>query len=60
MTTLELKRVEKMASESVRYARKSLQKSDEIEAYLSMLEYKIGKVNKHRSVDELFKKLKIA
>lgn len=49
-----------MASESVRYARKSLQKSDEIEAYLSMLEYKIGNVNKHRSVDELFKKLKIA
>ncbi|MHB8913735.1 MAG: hypothetical protein ACYC4I_01860 [Minisyncoccota bacterium] len=60
MTTLELKKIEKMAAESMMYARKSLQKSDEIEAYLSLLEYKAGKVNKHRSVDELFKKLKIA
>jgi hypothetical protein len=60
MTTLELKKVEKMAAESMMYARKSLQKSEELEAYLSLLEYKTGAVNKYRSVDDLFKKLKIA
>lgn len=60
MTTLEMKKIEKMASESMMYARKSLQKSDEIEAYLSLLEYKAGNTSKHRSVNELFKKLKIA
>ncbi len=60
MTTLELKKVEKMVAESLRYARKSLQKSEEAETYLSMLEYRAGKVSKHKSVDALFKKLKIA
>ena len=60
MTTAQIKKAERIASESMRYARKALQKTDELEAYLSMLEYKIGKVRKYRSVNELFKKLKIA
>jgi hypothetical protein len=60
MTTLELKKVEKMAAESMLYARKSLQKSEELEAYLSLLEYKTGTIKKYRSIDDLFKKLKIA
>jgi len=60
MTTAQIKKAEKIASESMRYARKALQKTDELEAYLSMLEYKSGKVRKYRSVGELFKRLKIA
>lgn len=60
MTTAQIKKAEKIASESMRYARKAIQKTDELEAYLSFLEYKNGKVHKHQSVSELFKKLKIA
>jgi hypothetical protein len=59
MTATEIKKLEKLANESARYARKALQKSDEMEAYLSVLEHKAGKTKKYRSVDELFKKLKV-
>lgn len=55
---MELKKAERIASESVKYARKSLQKSDELEAYLSMLEYRAGKVRTYRSARELIRAAK--
>lgn len=60
MTTVEIRRAERIASESMRYARKAIQKSSELEAYLSLLEYKAGKVRKYSSVGDLFKKLKLS
>ncbi len=60
MTNAQLKKAERLAEASRRYANQSLKKSAELEAYLSMLEYKAGNTQKYRSVDELFKKLKIA
>jgi hypothetical protein len=59
MTATQIKRLEKIASESVRYARKAMQKSDEMRAYLSALEYKAGKTKEFRSVDDLFRRLKV-
>ena len=50
MTTTELKRAEKLAEASQRYARRSLQKSRELGTYLSYLEYKTGKVRRFASV----------
>ncbi len=55
-----MKKIEKMADESARYARKSLAKSDELYALLSLLEAKSGKVHRHASIDDLFRKLKIS
>jgi len=49
MTTAQLKKVEKLAEASKRYAQKSLQKSRELEVYLSILEYKIGQVQEFPS-----------
>ena len=60
MTNIQIKKIEKIAKESSIFARKALQKSSELQAYLSFLEYKDGKKKTHRSIDELFKKLKIA
>ncbi|PIR87338.1 MAG: hypothetical protein COU11_01150 [Candidatus Harrisonbacteria bacterium CG10_big_fil_rev_8_21_14_0_10_49_15] len=59
MTKVELQKIEKMAAESATLARKALRKSDELEAYLSLLEYRAGKAQKHASVSALFKKLKL-
>jgi len=60
MTNLQIKKIEKMAHESDVFARKALKKSNELQAFLSLIECKSGKINPHRSVDELFRKLKIA
>jgi hypothetical protein len=60
MTTADTKRIEKIARQSAELARKSLQKSDELETYLSLLEYRAGKVRRHKSVRDLFRKLKLA
>lgn len=59
MTALELQKIEKIATESATLARKALRKSDELEAYLSLLEYRTQKVRTHKSVDALFRKLKL-
>ncbi len=59
MSTVELRKIEKIASESAVFARRALRKSDELEAYLSLLEYRVGKVRKHKSVNALFKKLNL-
>lgn len=60
MTTQQIKKLGEIASQSMRYARKAMQKSEEFEAYVSYLEYKAGKVKKYRSVNDLFKKLKLS
>jgi hypothetical protein len=60
MTTADTKRIERIARESADLARKSLKKSNEIEAYLSVVEYRAGKVRRHKSVPDLFRKLKLA
>lgn len=44
MTTAQMKKAEKLAEASKRYARKSLEKSRELEIYLSILDYKAGRV----------------
>lgn len=59
MTTVELKKIEKIATESATFARRALAKSNELEVYLSLLEYRAGNTRKYRSVDALFKKLKL-
>lgn len=60
MTNIQIKKIERIARESSVFAKKALQKSDELQAYLSLLEYKSGKTRSHKSVDDLFRKLKIA
>ena len=60
MTTADTKRIERIARESADLARKSLKKSNELEAYLSVVEYRAGKIRRHKSVPDLFRKLKLA
>lgn len=60
MTNTQIKKIEKMARESSEFARKALKKSDELQAFLSLLECKSGKVNSYQSVDQLFRKMKSA
>lgn len=60
MTTAQIKRLEKLATESMQYARKAMQKSEAFEAYASYLDYKAGKVKKYRSINDLFKKLRLS
>ena len=59
MTSIQIKKIERIARESSVFARKALKKSNELQAFLSLLEFKSGKINSHQSVDQLFKKLKI-
>jgi hypothetical protein len=58
MTTADTKRFEKIARESAALARKSLKKSNELEAYLGLLEYRAGKVREIKSVREHFRTLR--
>lgn len=44
MTTAQLKKAENLAEMSKRYAHKSLEKSRELEIYLSILDHKAGRV----------------
>ena len=60
MTTSDTRRIEWIARESADLARKSLRKSNGLEAYLSVLEYRAGKTRRHKSVPDLFRKLKLA
>ena len=59
MSIVELQKIEKIAAESAAFARMALSKSNELEAYLSLLEYRAGKIRKHKSVNTIFKKLKL-
>ncbi len=47
-----------MARESAQLAKRALGKANELEAYLSLLEYRAGKTYAYKSVSELFKKLR--
>jgi hypothetical protein len=58
MTTADTKRIEKIARESADFARKSLQKSNELEAYLGFLDYRAGKVREIKSVRGHFRSLR--
>ena len=58
MTAQDAKNVEKLAAESARLARKSLQKSNELEAYLGLLDHRAGKVREVKSVDAYFRTLR--
>lgn len=60
MTNTQIKKIEKIARESSIFARKALKKSNELQVFLSLIDYKSGKINSHRSVDELFRKLRIS
>jgi len=55
MTSVELKNAERLARESADLARKAIRKSEELEAYLSALEYRAGKIRRHTSVASLFR-----
>ena len=60
MTTKQIQKMERMAEDSIRHAREAVRKSEELQAFLSLIEYKQGVKNKHSSVGTLFKKLKIS
>jgi hypothetical protein len=44
MTARETKNIEKLAAESARLSRNALKKSNELEAYLGLLDYRAGRV----------------
>ncbi|MEK9185472.1 MAG: hypothetical protein AAB863_01730 [Patescibacteria group bacterium] len=60
MSPIEFKKIYKMADESIDFARKSMQRANDLRVYLSLLDYKFGKTNTYKSVRNIFKKLKIA
>lgn len=60
MAINQMKKIEKIAEDSAKYARKSLAKSDELYALLSLVEAKAGKMNRYASVNDIFRKLKIS
>jgi hypothetical protein len=60
MTTQQIKRIEKIAEQSLKYAKQAIKKSDELHALLSLMQYKAGKKKEYSSVNALFKKLKIS
>ncbi len=57
MTTKQIQKIEKIANESQKYASKAIKKSEELQGILSLMEYKMGKKNKHSSVTSIFKKI---
>jgi len=59
MTAKEAKRIEKIVNEGIKYAKKALAKTDEAYTLMSLMEARAGKVKEYKSVDELFRKLKI-
>jgi hypothetical protein len=58
MTTADIKQAEKLARESAALARKALQKSNELEAYLGLLDYNAGSVREIKSVQNFFRSLR--
>lgn len=59
MSEMEIKKINKIAADSVNYAKKAMLRANELQAYLSLLDFKSGKTNSYRSVKDIFKKLKI-
>lgn len=60
MTTKQIQKIEKMASESLKYAAQAIKKTEELQSILSLMEYKMGKKNEYSSVGRIFKKIKIS
>jgi peptide deformylase len=60
LTIADTKRIERIARESADLARRSLKKSNEIEACLSVMEYRAGKIRRRKSVRDLFRKPTLA
>ena len=60
MDVKQIQRIEKLAEESVNHARLAVKKSEELQAILSLLEYRRGEKKSYPSVNHLFKKLKLA
>ena len=58
MTTKKIKKIKKMESEILKYVNKAIKKSEELQAVLSLMEYKMGKKNEYSSVNSIFKKIK--
>ncbi len=58
MTTKQIQKIEKMASESLKYANQAIKKSEELQGILSLMEYKMGKKNRYSSVGGIFKNIK--
>jgi hypothetical protein len=58
MTAADTERIERIARESAELARKSLKKSNELEAYLGLLDYRAGKVREIKSVRNFFRSLR--
>ena len=56
MTTKQIKKIEKIANQSLVYAKKAIKKSNELYAALSLIEFKTGKKNRYSSIDDLFEK----
>ena len=59
MATSQIKKIEKIANESAKYARHALRKSSELQTLLSLMDYKSGRVIGHTSVEQIFRRLKI-
>ena len=60
MSEVEIKKINKIATDSVNYAKKAMLRANELQTHLSLLDYKFGKTNSYQSVKDIFKKLKIA
>jgi hypothetical protein len=58
MTAADIKQAEKLARESAALAHKALQKSNELEAYLGLLDYHAGRVREIKSVSDFFRSLR--
>lgn len=60
MTQAQADKVQKIATESAALAKRTLRKSNELEAYLGLLEYRKGRINFYGSLKELMQKAKRA
>ncbi len=60
MDAKQIQRIEKLAKESTNHAQLAIKKSEELQAVLSLLEYRRGEKKSYPSVRHLFKKLKLA
>ena len=60
MTDHDSKTVERLARESADLARKALKKTNELEVYLGLVEYRTGKVREIKSVRDHFRSLRSA
>jgi hypothetical protein len=58
MSAADIKQAEKLARESAELARKALQKTKELEAYLGLFDYNAGRVREIKSVQNFFRSLR--